>query len=986
MSAPPTAPPAAPAAPVSAPTRAWTAVLVVIVGLLAAVALPFAPVLAERATVTWPGDQLARSTTAFFAPYRPATLTATVPCGTGLFATGPDGAGLAVRAVAGGTQVELDGRVVASAPGCGVTVTAGPGGVDVDLAGTPTALPGVPVPEVMAFRTEAPAAGLSVTATTATPWQSSPTPLKLALIALQLLAALLALALLARRAPCRRVAFRQPGRRLPRLLLDLGVVAVLVGWAVVGPLSDDDGFATTIARSVLDTGDAGNSYRWWNASETPFALSQQLLAAWLAVSPAPLWLRIPSTVLGIVTWLVVSRGVLGVLAPGRLGVRALAAVFLLAAWLPFDLGVRPEPWVACGVVTVLALLLRARGPAGIGVAALVAGVTVPLSPTGLLVLAPVLACVPRIRRVLCAGATPREVAVRVGLVAVAGAVAMAVVFADQTWHGVLVATQVHTGFGPSLPWYAEPARYEFLLRDDFSGSFAKRLPVLLALALLGTAAATILRRGRGALGDGTALLAVTVGLAFLLLVPLPSKWSHHFGAMAGLIAPFLALAVAGLWRSGGRAGVLGAVAVSAAAAVAFAGPNAWWQPVNYPVPWAAEPVRPGGLPLDSPLQWLALGVAVAAVLTVRRAGSDSARSPAGLLSRSGSAPAAIAAVAAGTAVAVLLGTFGTAPLRRPGGYTLAQANVDRLTGAGACALADGVQVLPDSPGGVLQPVGDGPAAPGWVAGGGYRPDLAPFDPPGQATSRFLWGSHGSAATGELVGPWFGLPALDGRQVALSIAGRVGDGTSLELEFGRGDAGIGRVAPAAANTVDPAEPVDDELPGRQPRPVPATLTWRTVAVDSAEVPAGADRVRIRAVDAATDPDGWLATTGPRLRDVVALRDFLAVRGPVLVDWPLAFLLPCVLDRPRVAGGLAAAPAVRVMPPETYAGLAGIATDRGQGGSFLGVGTQARAVEVPTRLVGAPDLEWGHLVLLDHGLALDTYRVTRAAVVTWGWQAG
>ena len=48
---------------------------------------------------------------------------------------------------------------------------------------------------------------------------------------------------------------------------------------MIGPLAVDDGWATTIARNFAATGNPGNYYRWWNAAEVPFALSQQLLVA-----------------------------------------------------------------------------------------------------------------------------------------------------------------------------------------------------------------------------------------------------------------------------------------------------------------------------------------------------------------------------------------------------------------------------------------------------------------------------------------------------------------------------------------------------------------------------------------------------------------------------------------------------------------------------------------------------------------------------------
>src|SRR6185312_12890373 len=151
--------------------------------------------------------------------------------------------------------------------------------------------------------------------------------------------------------------------------IDVGVVTAFLGWAVIGPLAVDDGWATMIARNFAATGEVGNYYRWWNAAEVPFALSQQLLSRFTEVSLAPLWLRLPSTVLAIATWLVLSRGVLGAAIPAVAAtarVRLLAAVLLLAAWLPFNLGVRPESYVALGATAVLALVWRARAPRAVG--------------------------------------------------------------------------------------------------------------------------------------------------------------------------------------------------------------------------------------------------------------------------------------------------------------------------------------------------------------------------------------------------------------------------------------------------------------------------------------------------------------------------------------------------------------------------------------------------------------------------------------------
>ena len=61
--------------------QTWIALLVGLTGVVTALALPFAPVVAETTTLTWPapGDP-AVSSTALVAPYRPNDLTASIPC------------------------------------------------------------------------------------------------------------------------------------------------------------------------------------------------------------------------------------------------------------------------------------------------------------------------------------------------------------------------------------------------------------------------------------------------------------------------------------------------------------------------------------------------------------------------------------------------------------------------------------------------------------------------------------------------------------------------------------------------------------------------------------------------------------------------------------------------------------------------------------------------------------------------------------------
>ncbi|MDF2825551.1 MAG: hypothetical protein K0R68_2959, partial [Mycobacterium sp.] len=480
-------------------SRAWPAIVVGLCGIALALALPFAPVFADNTTLTWPrSGEPVTSTTVTVVPYRPATLTATVPCS----AVRADAATVLTTATADGLTVRDGTLLLGSAtvplggsgggPGCHTTIVAGPGGVSVTAPdGLVTELPDAPVPKVFGFRTDLTAdqaAGMSVVATVVTPFGTSPTPAKFIVMGLHVLAVAAALLLL----PRSRIRIRQtPRRQIPRLQtqrrqtprprlrwIDAAVIGAFGLWAVIGPLAVDDGWASVIARNVAAGGDPGNYFRWWNAAEVPFALSQQLLAPVTQISIAPLWLRLPSTLLAIATWFVLTRGVLPGALPVTAGVRLTAALALLVTWLPFNLGTRPESWVAFGAAVVLAIVWRSRTPAGLGWACLVAGLTMAVSPTAVVVLAPFVVSAGRITRILRRHTHSR--AERIGcllLLAVTASVSLLAMFADQTWAALLTATDWHNHFGPSLPWWQELDRYRYLMGDDQQGSFAKRAPV-----------------------------------------------------------------------------------------------------------------------------------------------------------------------------------------------------------------------------------------------------------------------------------------------------------------------------------------------------------------------------------------------------------------------------------------------------------------------------------------------------------------------------
>jgi arabinosyltransferase C len=97
-------------------------------------------------------------------------------------------------------------------------------------------------------------------------------------------------------------------------------------------------------------------------------------------------------------------------------------------------------------------------------------------------------------------------------------------FADQTLTGALRATEIHSEFGPNLGWYEEWFRYQALLGTGQMGSAAKRLPVLLTLALLVVAAVLLGRRLRGVADlPGTAVLTAVAAGAFGVQVDAPLR-------------------------------------------------------------------------------------------------------------------------------------------------------------------------------------------------------------------------------------------------------------------------------------------------------------------------------------------------------------------------------------------------------------------------------------------------------------------------------
>src|SRR5437588_1924915 len=120
-------------------------------------------------------------------------------------------------------------------------------------------------------------------------------------------------------------------------------------------------------------------------------------------------MRLPATLAAIGTWLVISRCMLRRLGPGRGGLAGnrvamwTAGAVFLAAWLPFNNGLRPEPLIALGTVVTWVLAetaIASRRLVPAAVAIIVAALTATLAPQGLIAVAALLAAARPIARVI----------------------------------------------------------------------------------------------------------------------------------------------------------------------------------------------------------------------------------------------------------------------------------------------------------------------------------------------------------------------------------------------------------------------------------------------------------------------------------------------------------------------------------------------------------------------------------------------------------
>lgn len=690
-------------------TLTAVALVAAVVALVCAAALPFAPVRREVPVVSWPKVAAAPVTTSLdLVSHAPASLRVETTCATAraaaqrgkdvLFSTmDPTSPRVARNGVlwwvdGGDLRLEVAGTTVDSSPlptgDCTLALVTVPVAVPKDVApgaGPGTAadvgagsglqlrrdgvdvgdpVPGMPETDTLATGLTSldAAAGerLSVAVAVNDEFASSPTPLKLALVAGLVLAALAVLVCLwlldrgARRGAPAAPGGSADGRRAPprwRTTLrprwpDAATLALALLWTPLAPMTDDDGYYAAMARNVAHSGYVGQYFQLFDQSFVPLTWPWYALSWWERVADTPLGLRVPVLVMVLVTWVFVRRSADLLLgdhprwgrargggrAGGALRSRAvwLLALTYAAAWTPYVMGVRPEAVSALGsAIALTGVLTTVRTgrllPVSLGVVA--AAMAAAAHPTGAVAIAPLVAGLPAAWRAIRADRRWLGV-VRLVLVVAPGAVATAAGFADGTLYDFVRGRAVAKAVQTPESWTDEWVRYGFLLNPDIPmGSYAKRTTVLVALLAIALSLALVAAsRGRRLAEDlGARALAVTATTALLAFVALwvtPSKWTHHFGSLSALtplaltalllLGPDLARRALAS-RGGGAVGLGVVVAVVAVAAVSMTGQNGWAYSWGLGMPRYGPPPYLGGVRFSSPLAW-ALFAAVTAVL------------------------------------------------------------------------------------------------------------------------------------------------------------------------------------------------------------------------------------------------------------------------------------------------------------------------------------------------------------------------------------
>lgn len=1017
-------------------TARIVAIVAGLVGAALALATPLLPVKQTTAQLNWPQNGVFSSVTAPLIAYVATDLNITVPCRaaagldntkTVLLSTVPKQApkaidrGLLIQRVGDNLILIVRNTPVVTAPlsqvlspacreltftahadkvtGEFVGLVKGPGSDD----------PGAPLkgvrdgydfrPQIVGVFTDlsGPAPpGLSFSATLDTRYSSAPTPIKLIAMILGValtLVALIALHVLDTADGMRHRRFL-PARWWSLTPLDGVVAAVLVWWHFVGANTADDGYILTMARVSENAGYMANYYRWFGTPEAPFGWYYDLLAMWSHVTATSVWVRLPTLVMALMCWWLISREVMPRLGHAVKVYRAAAwtaAGLFLAFWLPLNNGLRPEPIIALGILLTWCSVERAVATnrlLPLAVACIIGALTLFSGPTGIASIGALLVAIGPLRTILHRRSAQFGYLAMLSPIIAACTVTIILIFRDQTLIGEIEANSLKSAVGPSLSWFDEHIRYERLFMATPDGSIARRFAVLAILVALAVAIAMALRKGRipgTAAGPSRRIIGITI-ISFLAMMFTPTKWTHHFGVFAGLAGSLGALAAVAVMPAvmrSARNRTMFAALVLFVTALSFASVNGYWYVSNFGVPWSNSfPEFHFGFTTM-------LLMATVAVLLVAAWLHFSGRQPDGrdgFWHRILQSPLAIATW---LLVAFEVFSLTAAMIGQYPAWTVGRSNIEALFGK-TCGLANDVMVEQDPNAGMLTPVGvpvaDGLGAvtserftpngipadvsadpvmqqPGSGAfvdsststtategtgteGGttavvginGSRAQLPFYLDPGRTP---VLGSYqsGIQAPAALRSAWYRLPPREqaGPLLVVSAAGRF-DAREVSVQWAGDD---GKVA-GSVSFADVGSP-------------PA---WRNLRLPMSAIPADATQIRLTATDDDLAPQHWIALTPPRIAHLRTLQDVVGSDDPVLLDWLVGMDFPC--QRPFGHNtGVVEVPKWRILP-DRFGAEANSPVMDNLGGGPLGITELLlRATTVATYLNDDWSRDWGSL---------------------------
>jgi arabinosyltransferase C len=1027
------------------------AVIAGLLGALLAIVTPVLPVNQTTAQLNWPQNGTFQSVEAPLIGYVATELNVSVPCAAAAGLAGPQNAGKTVllstvpkqapKAVDRGLLIQRanDDLVLVVrnvpvvtaplsqvlGPACQrLTFTAHSERVTAEFVGLtqgPSAEhPGSPLrgeksgydfrPQIVGVFTDlaGPAPpGLSFSATVDTRYSSSPTPLKLAAMILGVVLTVVALIAL-------HVLDTADGTRHRRFLpsrwwsisgLDALVTAVLVWWQFVGANTSDDGYILTMARVSEHAGYMANYYRWLGTPEAPFGWYYDLLALWAHVSTTSVWMRLPTLVMALTCWWVISREVIPRLGHAVKRSRAAAwtaAGMFLATWLPLDNGLRPEPIIALGILLTWCSVERAVATnrlLPVAIACIIGALTLFSGPTGIASIGALLVAIGPLRTIVHRRSKRFGALPLLAPIAAAVTVTVILIFRDQTLAGEMQATALKRALGPSLSWFDEHLRYERLFMASPDGSIARRFAVLAVVLALGITVAMSLRKGRipgTAAGPSRRIVGITI-ISFVAIMFTPTKWTHHFGVFAGLAGSLGALAAVAVtsaaMRSRRNRTVFAAV-VLFLVALSFASVNGWWYVSNFGVPWS-----------NSFPQWhyafatALLGLTVLVLLLAawfHFVAPDNGPPR----TRNGARVAGIIqsplAIAAWVLVIFEVASLTLAMTAQYPAWSVGRSNLEALTGK-SCGLAEDVLVEQDPNAGMLPPV-TAPVADALGAGlsEAFTPNGIPADVradpvmerPGdrsfvndeekvstKVTTNQAGTEGGTTPAPGINGSLAQLPYnLDSARTPVLGSWRSGTQVVARLRSGwyrlpaRDQAGPLLVV-SAAGRFDPREvqlqwATDDGAASGHPGgsfqffDVGASPAWRNLRLPMSAIPINATQVRLVVDDEDLAPQHWIAVTPPRIPQLRTLQEVVGSADPVFLDWLVGLAFPC--QRPfGHQNGVDETPKWRILPDRFGAEANSPVMDNNGGGPLGVTELLVKATTVASYLKDDWSRDWGGL---------------------------